>query len=1141
MPAFDQKSEQKPNPFLSTPAPQSEAKTDAAAKTPALDLSALSWLTSIGFMSSTLQAMMTRADGLTTQERGGNIGWSGGPTVDVESKRRTEVDENHVMESAVRMGYADQTVYGESARGGTILNDEGAQVTDQKTRRIEAGAKGVAVAGSTSVATKHGDDHKKTEAKHAVGYGPDGARGEISRSEETGDGINTHRRDAGASYGEGGLKVSTGSVRHTKVDDDHQMGQSTRATYEDGRATFNHKKESRIKDDELTGVVNSESKSTTVSVGRGGPAVERKHGTTTEVDGQTFSEEKTYGYKDGQVHGGRSKSRTYQNDDGQEQTDSSSTTGALGRDGASINHGVESKRQDGSSTASNVGGNVDWSQGTATATASHSRTSANGTQVSAGGSATINKNGELTDAQAELGMGNKKTGTSVSVHAGYHVTAGEPVKRGGVWVVSWERSISAGGKAGKSGGRGGVSVKGEAEHKDLGTRVFHSQEEADHFAKHAASLLPTDQPDPGTVAGALAMEIGESRGHSDGLSGGVGVTGRAGVASAGVSAERGSVDGTTIERVSPNVFLVTVASGESSGLSGQVGVGGVTAGGYSESASNQSQTLRFDLSTAEGQAAFESYNRTHQIPKKGAKVISQTEAEQRRSGTRLNYGAAGSASFNSTTFDSTTYDESGKTDVHGGSFDQSIVSKIPFMKGHDNMGVSLVGVEKNDKDRSYVLQGSVDSSGGSDSRKHLAQITGMRYDTSDDREQGGIKSSGKWRVDVNFTAENADEFMAAIEDEKVRSVSVFESGPDHRNNLRKALKNAHTSDDRMKAIAGYVAKDGFEGDALDTMRQVLFGQANSGLDNHFLGNFDYDLKLEGDKNFRGVEGRVELEHKIAGYQKLMSVSEASSATLVGSLNGELEALRKQRAEIANPKRYTDLPEELRAQQVAKWDMYIETLAAMRRQAALAATRNNPGSTPTMEEGEALDREVADAQAGGGDPRMAQLRKLRHQISMSDDQISVLKMAYGDLRHEASELSQGKAGIDQVNRYKRQHRTIRDTARAAYDMEKAASRAVLATDELRIAFLQSLHDPDQALAMGAALLAQLKMSESQMEFAVDSYQRERDFFADELDLKEEAPIYRTLKTNKGYIDFATREEWAEYLRTHKEPEPQQGAE
>ena len=44
-----------------------------------------------------------------------------------------------------------------------------------------------------------------------------------------------------------------------------------------------------------------------------------------------------------------------------------------------------------------------------------------------------------------------------------------------------------------------------------------TKEEADHFSKHAASLLPTNQPDPGTVAGALTMEIGESRGQNDGL------------------------------------------------------------------------------------------------------------------------------------------------------------------------------------------------------------------------------------------------------------------------------------------------------------------------------------------------------------------------------------------------------------------------------------------------------------------------------------------------------------------------------------------------------------------------------------------------------------------------------------------------
>jgi hypothetical protein len=1106
----------------------------------------LRWLFSGSFLGSGLdlasgllaQGEMSRSDGTTSQKRDGSIGWKGGPTVSVGSSRKIEGDKDHAIEMAMRMGYADGHVTAERSTGGKMLDGEGAKLADSRTTSLKAGRDGAEVKGHATSSRKHGDDESQKTTDYGVGYGKDGPTGNLGHSVESTDGTTKHKQDAGARYGKDGLTISAGSSRHTKIDDDHQMGHSSRAGYKDGRASFEHSKESRIKDPDLTGVVDDEKTSTGVGFGKGGVEAERSHSHTTEVDGQSFTDETKHGYKDGKVSRKKSHSRTYKDEDGNEHTESKGHDVAVGKDGASVGINREKKTKDGGSSATSGTASVDWDKGEATVGGSHKATSKDGRSASVGGSATVDANGNLTGANVDAGLADKKSGTSVSVNGKYSVEAGKPEQQGGAWVVEWSRTIGGGISAGKKGGHGGVSVKGEASHKDYGTRVFHSKEEAEHFAKHAASLIPTDAPDPATAMGALALEVGESRGHTDGKSGGIGVNGQAGVATAGISADKGSHSGAMIERISPNLFQVTVSSGGSQGLSGQVGVGGVSAGKYTQSASSESVTVQFDLSTAEGRKSFEEYNRTHIVPPTGGRIVSRTEAEERRHGTRLNFGPAGSASFNSSTWDSTTWDKSGKTDVHGGTFDQNIVSNIPFMKERDNMGISLAGVEKNDSERSYVLQGRVDSMDGKDSRKHLAQITGMRYDSSDDQAQGGIKSSGKWRVDVNFTDEMAEKFMDEIGDEKVRAVSIFESKTDYRNELRKELKAARTSDDRMKAIARYVGEDGFEGKSLDVLRTVLFGQSNYGMDNHFLGNFDYDLKLEGDKNFRGVEGRLELEHKITGYQSLLAQGEASSATLVNPLGGEIEALRKQRAEIGNPKKYTDLPEELRAQQVGKLDVYIETLVGMRRQAAIAATKLQAGKPSSLEEGEQVDKELADAQHGKGDLKLAQLRKVRHKISASDAQIEVLQLYYKDVQQQAvQQVQHGSGSISRINQHKRQWHRINDAATAAHGVQAKVTAQMRSMDELRVQFVQALNRPEEALALGGALLAQVSSVESMLENATQSLQRQVDFFTGDLELAEEKPVYASIKTDSGYIDFDSKEEMEAYYRNQRAQQQQ----
>ena len=1078
-----------------------------------------------------LQGLMSRSDGTTSQSKGASVGWDGGLKINVDGSRKIEGDKDHVIEMATNMSYADGNASLARTTGGKMVGEDGAKLSDTKTTKVTVGKDGGKVAGGWQAASKNGDDESKHATDYSVGYGPKGMSGSLGRKEEKSDGYTTSKQGASASYdADKGVVINASSGRHTKIDDDHQMGHETTAKFEKGRAEFGHTKNSRIKDADLTGVVEEEKSGYKVGFGKGGVKGEYGHSHTTEVGGEKHTDAKKVSYADGRIGAEKSNTKVMKDADGNEVTKSSAVSGSIGLDSASGGYKTSTATKDGGSSSHAVNGSVDWDKGEASAGYSHASTSKDGTSLTAGGSATVDKHGNLTGASVNAGV-ESKGGTSVSVSGKYAVEAGKVEARDGKYVVSWTRTVGAGGSAGRSGGRGGASVKGEAAHLDQGTRVFGSKEEAEHFKEHAASLIPTDQPSPETVKGALALEIGESRGATDKLGGGITATGKAGVATASIGVEKGSSHGAMIERISANVFQVTVSDGSSKGISGDVGVGGAGAGKFAQSSQDHSVTVQFDLATPAGQKAFEEYNRTHKVPKKGGQVVSQTDAEASRHGTRLSFGPLGSASIASSTWDSTTHDASGKTEVHGGGYEENVTSKIPFFKGHDNMGLSLVGVEHNDTERSYALQGTVDSTDGEASRHRLAQITGMQSGTYDPDK---LKSSGKWRVDVNFSAAQADQFMDEVGSEKVRDISIFESRPDVRNNLRKELKAAKTSDDRMKAIARFVAEGGLGGESMDVMRRLLFGQASSGLDNHFLGNFDYDLQLEGDKNFRGVQGRVELENKLVGYQTLMAQGEASSSTLVGSLQGELETLRKQRAEISDPKRYTDLPDELRAQQVQKLDLYIEQVRGMRLQAAQAATKLHPDQAIDPNEGATLDQEAADAKGGKGDPKLAELRRLRHQISSSDSQIDLFQFQYQTARQEASQLS-GTGGVASTHDHRRQYDQIHAGASAAQGLQAGASAMLRATEDLRVRFILAMNKPEEAAALGAALLAQLRMTEAMLDSAAQAVQKERDLFAGELELEDEKYVYGTVidgKNQKHY--FESEEEMRAYNRSQQKP-------
>ena len=104
--------------------------------------------------------------------------------------------------------------------------------------------------------------------------------------------------------------------------------------------------------------------------------------------------------------------------------------------------------------------------------------------------------------------GNKMT---MSGKAGVEVWTSEPVKQGKVFVVTYKRTKSIAGSAGASRGPVGGQLGANASQFEEGERSFPSKEAALDFKKNADEIL-RGASDPTTAAGAMALEIGETRG-----------------------------------------------------------------------------------------------------------------------------------------------------------------------------------------------------------------------------------------------------------------------------------------------------------------------------------------------------------------------------------------------------------------------------------------------------------------------------------------------------------------------------------------------------------------------------------------------------------------------------------------------------
>lgn len=535
---------------------------------------------------------------------------------------------------------------------------------------------------------------------------------------------------------------------------------------------------------------------------------------------------------------------------------------------------------------------------------------------------------------------------SVSVHAGVEVHTSDPVKLDDThFAVEYERTVGGGG--GLGGGAHGIggSVGKSKERFQTGTRVFASLEEALAFKEHAAELL-ADAADPGSVEGAKTLEVGESRGSGEDSGWSAGVSGAIEGASIGYGHHSQSGHGLSVHRRSKTEFEVTYTeeSSEGGGLS-EHGLG-IGLSRPSDSGKQRSVTVRFDLSTPEGQRGFEEFCQNPRLPTDGNLAVSggamvAREAEKRHSSSdRVGIAGLVNDTIGHETSETTRYDERGKHEAyHGTETHDSDPSRIGRIFGAQDLhsSVEITSRQENDKEAGYEIVGKVSGESGKYNRGKLQHLFGR----DENWDESKVQPSGEWTM----SAEIDKKTIHALEKYKQR----FQGKSD---------------DDKMRELGQWVADDG--ADAVNKME----GWGD---------RLAWDLELKGDPNFPGRAGREAFEARTKEYGQELGAANVDSAAVASQLQGEMDRMAARRAAVADTSRYTDLPDGLRRQQLQLIDREAAALESLRHRALIQAMRGRPQESAV----DIATRANSPKGYDGASPEEKPVAQLRDQIALQD--------------------------------------------------------------------------------------------------------------------------------------------------------------
>jgi hypothetical protein len=814
----------------------------------------------------------------------------------------------------------------------------------------------------------------------SAGQSADGAKVGVNASLDSSDADSKATAAAAAQVSQKGGVSGSATVSQTYGDENNAKGGSGTIGYNDGKVT--------VGGDRQTVALNTDDKTktatttgATVSVGTDGQSIggtmSQKTETKTNFDVEGERKREAEAEKAALEAAQRKAAGVEEPAKKVPATDATTTTSTNkasasydAKEGMQLGASNETstKRPDGSGTGSTAGGTMGVNtkgEVSLGATGSKSFTNAGGDTTAATGNASFNTStGEATvggglkttdkegknkgsisgtgtvdfrkDGSVEGMKGQVTAGIgqrSISLGGGWKATLDDPVEMPNTqWGVRYTRAYegSLGGanasdsKFGETGTS--ASVSAGVKTTETGVKFFATKEEAVAF--HAAGNLGVTAV-PNTAEAALGLKPGETMSEIINVDAG----GKGGGSTGGVNLEVGlSTSGsrsTTVEGGADGIVFAEVAESDKTTKSASVG-NMVSMGGSLNQTGGTMVRLSFDLKTEQGKEAFNAFRATGKIPESGC-----TRVAERRSdggGSSKEVGAFGlKMGDSSQTEESTTkFADGRKEEASTGTHGESV--SLPFVDLKHGATTSMTAVEVNDRERYYTTTTDIDSSLATDANQALALGTS----TSVTGDLSG-KSSGKWKVTSGFSQQQMDKFLHSVESGQYDPMKLTNDHVSTQTGAGDALKKAiaeagNDPDKKRQALAQFVADGGHR--ALDQIR-LASGESPE----HF-------LELAGDKNFKGIQGRVEIEGKVSGFEKRLVEPNADGAALAA----EIDALaNEQRVRINNldPTKYPDLPRELRAREVDRSQRDIERLEGLKKRALDQAKVNPaPVQTPT---------------------------------------------------------------------------------------------------------------------------------------------------------------------------------------------------
>ncbi|HJP89119.1 MAG TPA: hypothetical protein VJ850_08805 [Candidatus Limnocylindrales bacterium] len=540
-----------------------------------------------------------------------------------------------------------------------------------------------------------------------------------------------------------------------------------------------------------------------------------------------------------------------------------------------------------------------------------SHTTKKGNKVGAGASGSVDWDGNTNLVGSATFETRSGLSISPSVGRSDQADASDPQYIEGTgFVVTYKRSTTdnygvGGGKSLGGGTSASINVgHSEAKYRS-GSRIFKTLDEANAFRDNVRRETEESifQAPPTTVMGALQIKQGESRGGGTASANTIGgsLSYGDGLGDLGYSHVETTNNEVSVMRTGPTTVDVTRTFSEDTTKDPKIGAFGASNTKGTSEETGRAVTYTFDLATPAGIEAFNKWVAKPDPPGAGATNRRTKSFKQTNHHDDYGFPVKFSASWKDRGWESKEEDEAGNvTETFGGGQDRDIrTGRISEALGDKELhaNAQIEATIRNGQE-SYAARFTASGKSGDSNLEELGKMfMGAHHDAG--------ASSGYWLL----TAEIDPLVVKELEQNS------------------RAFRNAKTPQDRMRIYRDFARENG---------ARMISGQVRGGGKPNA-----WNLELPGDPNFPGASGRAALDDKQKASREQLGTDHKSGAAVAESAKQEITKLKDRRAAVADTKRYTDLPDELRQEQVNLVDDHIAKFEGVRSQSNSLAMRNDP--------------------------------------------------------------------------------------------------------------------------------------------------------------------------------------------------------